>query len=99
MKKGDIPLDSKPSDPRLLRQDVPPNLLDHGLGGWVLRQRIIRVLVVDVVAHAHELAAFIRASEQDDSDAQDLGARDIGRVGRIGFEDEFVRANGDGADV
>lgn len=77
---------------------MPPHLLNHRFRGWLRRERFVHVLVVDVVAHAHELAVVVGAGEQDDGYAEDFGGGDAGGVGGVGFEDEFVYADGDGAD-
>jgi hypothetical protein len=93
-----IPFDSKPRNPRLLRQNIPTNLLNHRLARRILRQAFIGVLIIDVVAHAHELAAIVAAGEKNDRDANNFGAWDVGRIGRIGFEDEFVGSWRNGTD-
>lgn len=93
-----IPLDSEAGDSGLLCEDVAADLLDDGLGGRLVDQLLVGVLVADVVADADELAAVVGASEQDDGDAKDLGCGDVGGVGRVGLEDELVDADGDGTD-
>lgn len=98
MNVRDIPLDGKPSNSGLLGQNVATNLLNHRLAGRTLCQRLIRVFVIDIVSHTHKLASIIAASQQDDSDTDDFRAWNVGSVGWIGFEDEFVRSRWDGAD-
>ena len=71
-----VPFDSKASHTWLLSQDVPPHLLNDGLRRWLELKRLVCVLIVDVVSHAHELAVVIAAAQEDDSDADDLVVRD-----------------------
>lgn len=93
-----VPFDSEAGDSGLLGEDVAADLLDDGLGGRLVDQLLVGVLVADVVADADELPAVVGASEQDDGDAKDLGCGDVGGVGRVGLEDELVDADGDGTD-
>jgi hypothetical protein len=91
-----IPLDCEPCDPRLLSQNIPPDFLDNGLSWRVLGELWIRVLIVDVVSNAHKLSIVVAAAKEDNGDADNLGVRDAGDLGRFCFEDEFVYARRDG---
>lgn len=93
-----IPLDGEARDAGLRIQDIAADLLNDWLGWRVGVQLLRLVLVVDVVADAHELAAVVGAGEQNDGDAEDLGVGDALRVRRVGLEDELVDADGDGPD-
>ena len=93
-----IPLDGEACNPGLLGQDVTADLLDDGLGRRVVNEVLALVLVVDVVANAHELAAVVGARQQYHRDAQKLIDGDALCVRRLGLEDELVHADGDGAD-
>ena len=92
-----IPLDGKASYTRLLCENLPLHLFDDRLSRRLQRQCLVCVFVVDVVAHADELAVFIAAAQQDDSDANDLAVGDARQVRGIGAEDELVDANGEGS--
>lgn len=92
-----IPFDSKARDSWLVGQDIPSHLLDYRLGWRLGIQLLAVVLVVDVVTHTHELAAIVAARQQYDGHAQDLGVRDALGVWWVGFEDELVDADRDGA--
>lgn len=92
-----IPLDSETRDTRLLGENIPADLFDDRFGRWVVNQSLVGVLVVDIVADADELAVIVGAGQEDDSNANDFGIRDLGEVWRVGLEDEFVDADGDWA--
>lgn len=96
--RGNLPLDGESGDAGLISQDIAANLLDDGLGWGISTQLLGLILVVDIVANAHEFATIIRAGQQDDCDAHDLGVRDALGIWSIGLEDEFVNSNGNGAD-
>jgi len=53
------PLDGEASNSRLLRQDVPPDFLDDGLGWRVGNESFIRVFVIDIVANTDKFAVVI----------------------------------------
>jgi hypothetical protein len=72
------------------------HLVNHRFRGGLQLQRLVCVLVVDVVADADELAVLVAARQQDDGDADDFAVRDARQVRRVGLEDEFVDADGDG---
>lgn len=74
------------------------HLLNHRLAGRLHLQRLVRVLVVDIVADAHELAVLVAAAEEDDGDADDLAVGNASKIRRVGLEDELVDADGDRAD-
>lgn len=98
IKHENIPLDGKAGDAGLVGQHVATDLLNDGLGRGVGGQLLGLVLVVDVVAHAHELATIVGAGQQDDGDTHNLGVGNALDVGGVGLEDELVDADGDGAD-
>ena len=56
------------------------------------------VFIVDIVANAYELSSVVGTCEKNDSDAQDFGGWEAGKIGRIGFEDELVDSDWDRAD-
>jgi hypothetical protein len=60
---SNVPLDGEARHARLLGQDVAADLVHDGLGRRVLGQGLVRVLVVDVVSDAHELAAVVGARQ------------------------------------
>lgn len=96
--RSNLPLDGKSGDTGLISQDVAANLLDDGLSGRISTQLLGLILVVDIVANAHELATIVGAGQQDDGDAHDFGVRDALSIWSIGLEDELVNSNGNGAD-
>ena len=59
---------------------------------------VIVVFVVDVVTHANEFSIIVAAGEEDDGYAKDFRGGDSFEVRGVGFEDEFVDSNRDGAD-
>jgi hypothetical protein len=68
--------------------------LRRGIGSQLFRV----VLVVNVVAHANEFAAIITASEQNDSDAEDLRVGDTLVIGGVRLENELVHSDRNGTD-
>lgn len=92
-----IPFDRKPGNAGLLSQDVSANPIVEWLCRWISIQLLGIVLVVDIVSDTDELAAVVGAGEQDDGDAEDLGVGNARGVWCVGFEDELVDADGDGA--
>lgn len=96
--RSNLPLDGKSGDAGLISQDVAANLLDDGLSWRISTQLLGLILVVDIVANAHELATIVGAGQQDDGDAHNLGVRDALSIWSIGLEDELVNSNGNGAD-
>lgn len=93
-----LPFDCEARDSRLLSQHVPSHSLDDRFGGRLGSQLVGVVLVVDVVSHANKLPPIVAAGQEYDCDAEDFGRRDAFQVRGVGFEDEFVDADGDGAD-
>jgi hypothetical protein len=93
-----IPLDGESGHAWLLREHIAANLLDDRLGGRVSNQLVTIVLVVDIVANAHELATVVGAGKENDSHAQELVDRDALSVRGIGLEDKLINADGDRAD-
>lgn len=93
-----VPFDGEASDSRLLGQHVAPNLLDDGLGRRVGVELIGIVLVIHVVANADEFATIVRASQQDDSNTEDVCVWDAARLGGISLENKLVDTNRDGSD-
>lgn len=91
-----VPFNSESRDPRLLGQDVPPDLFDDRLRRRALIQFRLGVFIVDVVAHAHKLALVVAACEENDGDADDFAVGDACEVGRVCFENELVDADGYG---
>lgn len=59
--RSNLPLDGKSGDAGLISQDVAANLLDDGLSGRISTQLLGLILVVDIVANAHELATIVGA--------------------------------------
>ena len=95
---ANIPLDGEPRHAGLASKDIAADLLDDGLGGRGVDQLVALVLVVDIVAHAHKLAAVVRAGEQDHRHAEQLVDGDALGVGRVRLEDKLVDAHGDRPD-
>lgn len=95
---GNLPLYGEAGDTRLVSQDIAADLLDDGLGRGVGAQLLSLILVVDIIANAHELATIVGAGQQDDGDAHDLGIGNALGVRSIGLEDELINTNGDRAD-
>ena len=58
-------------------------------------QRLVRVLVVDIVSDANELALFVRAAQEDHGHADDLAVGDAGEVRGICLEDKLIDADRD----
>jgi len=92
-----IPLDSKASNPRLLSEHIS----SHTFHIWFRRGLVVELLgivfIVNIVADADELSVVVTTSEEDDCHAQDFCSGDAAKIRGIGFEDEFVHADGDGA--
>lgn len=93
-----IPFDRKSRHSRFFGQNAPSYLLDDGLCWRICVESFIGIFVVDIVPNANEFAVVVRAGEQDDSDAHDLRVRNLGKVGCICFEQEFVDTNWDRSD-
>ena len=93
-----VPFDSKSGHTRFLCQDVPPHTVDIWLGGGLSIELFRVVFIVDVVANSNELSAIVAACEEDDSNAENLGCRNASEIWGVGFEYEFVHADGDGPD-
>ncbi len=93
-----LPLDCKSCNSGLLGQHIPPHPLHDRFDGRLGVQLVRVVLVVDIVTHTHEFPPVVTAGQQYDCDAQDFGCRDAFQVGGVGFEDEFVDADGNWAD-
>lgn len=72
-------------------------MVQKWLGRRIRIQLFGVVLIVDVVAHANELAVVVRAGQKDDRNTQNFGIGNTGCVGWVGLEDELVDANGNGA--
>lgn len=94
----DLPFDGEASDSGLLGENIALDSLDDGLGGRVVVQFLAVVLVVDIVANAHEFATIVGASEKDDGNAENLRGGQSRQIGWIGFEDEFIDADRDRTD-
>lgn len=92
------PFDSKASNAGLLGEHVPADAVEEWLCGWVGIELVGVIFIVDVVSDADELAPIVGAGEEDDGDAEDLSVGDALGVRWVGFEDELVDADGDGAD-
>lgn len=73
-------------------------MVDLRLGRRVGVELVRVVFVVDIVANAHKLAAVVRARQQNDRHAQNLGIGDALDIWRVGLENKLVDADGDGAD-
>ena len=93
-----IPLYGESRYSRLVRKNVAADLVNNGLGRGIGGELVGLVFIVDVVAHADELAAVVGAGQQDDGDAEDVGVGDAAGLGRVGLEDELVHTDGDRAD-
>jgi len=91
------PLDSETSHSRLLCQDVPPDLLDDGLGWRIGNESFIRIFVVDIVTNTDKFAVVISTGQEDDGDTNDFSVGNLGQVGSICFEEELVDADWDWA--
>lgn len=74
------------------------NLLEDWLYWWIGGHLRVIILVVDIVANTDELAVVVRAGEEDDGNADDVGWWNAGRVWGGGLEDELVDADWDWAD-
>ena len=90
--EGHVPFDGEARDTRLLSQDLPLHLLDDRLRRRLKCERLVNVLVVDVVSNTHKLSVFVAAAEQDDCDTNDLAVRDARKVWGVGAEEELVDA-------
>ena len=93
-----VPLDSESGHTRLLCKHVPPHAVNVWLRGGFSVELFGVVFIVDVVANPDKLSAIVAACEEDDGDAENLGCRDASEVWGVGFEYEFVHADGDGPD-
>ena len=91
------PFDVESSDPRFVCKKVSSHPLDDGFGRRFGVQLVAVVLVVHVVSHTDEFSPIVAARKQDDGDAENVRGRDSLEVGRVGFEDELVDADRDGA--
>lgn len=90
----DKPFDRESRYSRLLREDVSSNAVNDGLCRRIIVQLFRVVLIVNVVAHAYKLSAIVGASQKNDGDTQDLGRWQVVQIRGIGFENEFVDADG-----
>ena len=91
------PLDGEASHSRLLSQDVPPDLLDDGLGWRIGNESFIGIFVVDIVANTDKFAVVVSTRQEDDSDTNDFRVGNLGQVWSICFEEELVDADWDWA--
>lgn len=92
-----IPLDSEPSHSWLLFQEFPDDSIDLDLLRWLVDQLFRIVLIADIVTNTDKLATIVRASKKYNGDTKNFGAWELGKVWRLGFEDELVDTYGDGA--
>lgn len=93
----DSPLDSKPRNAGFLSEHIPLNMINVQFGR-ILGVHFFRIVcIIDVVSYANELSAIVAAREEDDRDTKYLGCRNTFEVWSVGFEDEFVDADGDRA--
>jgi hypothetical protein len=56
------------------------------------------IFIVDVVANADKFSPVVATSEENDRDTKYFRSRNPLQVRRIGFEDEFIHSNRNGAD-
>lgn len=92
--EGHVPFDGEARDTRLLSQDLPLHLLDDRLRRWLECERLVNVLIVDVVSNTHKLSVVVAAAEEDDCDTDNLAVRDAREVWGVGAEEELVDAYG-----
>jgi hypothetical protein len=90
----DVPFDGEACDTRLLCKNLPLHLLDDRLRRWLECERLVNILIVDVVSNTHKLSVIVAAAEQDDRDTDDLAVRDAREVWGVGAEEELVDAYG-----
>lgn len=74
------------------------NLLEDWLHWWIGGHLRVVILVVDIVANTDELAVVVRAGEEDDGNADDVGRWDASGIWGGGLEDELVDADWDWTD-
>jgi hypothetical protein len=93
-----LPFDGKSSDSWLLSENISPDLLKDGFGWWVGIKLFRVVLVVDIVSNSYELSTIVGTGKEDDGDAENLCVWDALGVRWVGFEDELIDTDWDGAD-
>lgn len=98
MRIANVPFNSETRDTRLLSKNIATNLLDDRLSRRVGVQFLRLVFVVHVISNAYKFATVIGASQQNDSDTNDLSIGDSLGIRGIGFENKFVDADRNGTD-
>lgn len=93
-----VPVDVETGHPRVWGQDIPLELREVWLQGWVLPQLRVGVLIVDIVAHADELLSVVGAGDEDHGHTYRVGLRDEGWIGGISLKDKHVSPCWDRAD-
>ena len=93
----DSPLNCESCHSGLRFQDISSHSLNDGLCWWLAVEFLAIILVVHVVPNSDELAPIVGACQKDDSDANNLRRGQARQIGGIGFEEEFVYANGNRA--
>lgn len=85
-----IPFDSKPSNSRLLCENVSSYAVEIWFRWRVGVELFGVVLIVDVVSYSDEFSIIVGTSEEDDGDAKDLRIGNTFGVWGIGLENELV---------
>lgn len=96
--EGALPFDSKSSHPRFLSENISSDSFNDRFCWWLRVEFLAIVLVVHVVSHTDEFTVVIGAGEEYDRDTKDFRRGYFLQVRWIGFEDEFVDTDRDGAD-
>ena len=74
------------------------NLLQDRLNRWIGGHFRVIIFIVDIIANTNELAVVVRAGEENDGNADDVGWWDASGIWGGGLEDELVDANWDWTD-
>ena len=93
-----VPFDSEACDSGLFSQNIPPDTIDVRLSRRFGVQLLRIIFIVHIVSHADKFTIVVRACKQDNCHAEDFGGRNLGEIGWIGLENEFVHADGNGSD-
>ena len=85
-----VPVDVEAVHQGIWGQDVPLELREVWLQGWVLAQLAAKVPTVDAVADSDELLSVVAAGDEDHGHSQAIRLEDEGWVGGICLKDEHV---------